>query len=94
MELPIVHNLALTLLPVFERLSVFSVITHVVRITSAPLGARGTDFMTLNLKNFSSSALFAAITSGLFLSLLLLSSGCLQLAFVWRLASRRLRRIL
>ena len=64
-ELPIVHSLALILLPVFDILSDFSVITQVVLITSAPLGARGTDFMTLNLKNFSSSAFFAAITSGL-----------------------------
>ena len=61
----IVHSLALTLLPVFDILSVFSVITHMVLITSAFLEARGTDFMTLNLKIFSSSAFLAAMTSGL-----------------------------
>ena len=50
--LPIVHSLALFLLPVFERLSVFSVMTQVVLITSAPHGAWVTDYMTLDLKNF------------------------------------------
>ena len=56
---PIVQNLALILLPVLDKLSVFSVMTQVVRIISAPHGAWGIDFITFNL-NF-----LATITSGL-----------------------------
>ena len=52
---PIVQSLALTLLSVLDKLSVFSVMTQVVCIFSAPHGEWGTDFMTLNLKNCSSS---------------------------------------
>ena len=49
---PIVQSLALILLPVLERLSVFSVMTQVVCIISAPREAWGTDFRTFNLKLF------------------------------------------
>ena len=80
--LPIVHNLALILLPVLERLSVFSVMTQVVLIISAPHGAWGSDFMTLKLKNFSSSVCLATMMSGLLysfiVSFLLLSSEVLM----------------
>ena len=80
--LPIGHCLALILLPVFERLSVFYVMTQVVLITSAPNGEWGTDFMTLNLKKFSSYVCLATMTSGLLYSFLV---SCL--------ASEQVRRI-
>ena len=92
LELFPIVSLALTLLSVLDKLSVFSVMTQVVRIISAPHGAWGTDFMTLNLKNFSSSVfsynnvrsvvVFPCQFSIVFILCLNVRQSCLQLAFV------------
>ena len=101
--LPIVHSLAIILLPGLERLSVFSVMTLVVLIISVPHGALGTDFMTLNLKNFSSSVfnynnvssvvVFPCQFSIVFILCLNVRQSCLHLAFVYCLVSERMRRV-